>query len=177
MLLRTRCFLAGSTHFCKTVRLDFGFCSDSAGLVFGNCFLAGAAERTESLEPQVTTFWYHKVLQAPAKCFHRRRTNLGRHLLQSLGKTRTGMFHAGPCHAMPSSNGALPDRSGFTKARPAQSLCPYWWNLSCDLTCIGQPAASPGRLLTLSCQALIHVSQTDLPLPGAMPFCVFAKGA
>ena len=62
--------MAGSTHSCKTVRLDFGFCSDLAGLVFGNYFLAVAAERTESLEPQVTTFWYRKVLQTPAKCVH-----------------------------------------------------------------------------------------------------------
>ncbi len=101
MLLRTRCFLAGSTHFCKTVRLDFGFCLDSAGLVFGNSFLAGAAERTERLEPQVITFWFRKVLQAAAKCFHRQRSNWRRHLLQSLGKTRTGMFHAALCRTMP----------------------------------------------------------------------------
>ena len=165
MPLRTRCFLAGSIHFCKTVRLDFGFCLDSAGLVSGNCFSARAAGRTESLEPQVTTFWYHKVLQAPAKCFHRRRTNLRRHLLQCLGKTRTGMFHAGPCHTMPSSDGALPDRSESTNAGQSQIFRTSWRNvLSAHLYWPSPCLTGPTPPLELSSP---HACQPSLPLQWA----------
>ena len=153
MPLRTICFLAGSTHFCKTVRLDFGFCLDSAGLVFGNSFLAGAAERTENLEPQVTTFWFRRVLQAPAKCFHRRRTNLGRHLLQSLGKTRTGVFHAGLCLTMPTSDGASPvsARACVYKSLAGPTLRHFLAECIDHLTHIGQALAPTSRRSISSC--------------------------
>ena len=171
MLLRTTCFLAGSIHFCKTVRLDFGFCLDSAGLVFGNCFLVGAAERTERLEPQVITFWFRKVLQAAAKCFHRQRSNWRRHLLQSLGKTRTGMFHAGPCHTMPSSDGAFPDLSESTNARQSQIFRTSWRNvLSAHLYWPSLCLTGPTPHFELSSP---HACQPSLPLqwPGLLSIC------
>lgn len=101
------CFLGGSTRICKTVRLDFGSCLDLAGLVFGNFFLGVAAERTESLAPQVITFWFRRVLQVPATYFHQRRVNLASPSLLFSDKTRTGMFRAGPRQTMSAGGRAL----------------------------------------------------------------------
>ena len=171
MPLRTTCFLAGSILFCKTVRQDFGSCLDSEGLVSANCFSARAAGRTERLEPQVTTFWFRKVLQAAAKYFHQQRANSRRHLLQSLGKTRTGMFHAGPCHTMPSSDGALPDRSEPTNAGQSQIFRTSWRNvLSAHLYWPSLCLTGPTPHFELSSP---HACQPSLPLqwPGLLSIC------
>ena len=106
-----------------------------------------------------------------AKYFHQRRANSRRHLLQSLGKTRTGMFHAGPCHTMPSSDGALPDRSESTNAGQSQIFRTSWRNvLSAHLYWPSPCLTGPTPHLELSSP---HACQPSLPLqwPGLLSIC------
>ena len=80
-----------------------------------------------------------------------------------LGRVTPCLPVMAPCRTVPN-----PQTPGSPRSfAPLGGMC-------CQLTYIGQAFASPGRRLTLSCQALMLVSQA-YHFSG-QAFCLFAKG-